>query len=117
MAPGQRSVSSSANPKKLMRPQKTAQSSVKPASEDVYNIALDSDGSRAIDGDDSFRSYIAREAEEILDAAGDKGSAKDAESQVRSCVYLVFNAQLTNITERHLCYKVLANPAPKMLLV
>jgi hypothetical protein len=95
MAPGQSSVSSSANPKKLMRPQRTAQSSVKPASEDVYDIALDSDGARAIDGDDSFRSYIAREAEEILDAAGDKGSAKDAESQVRSCVYLVFDAQLT----------------------
>ncbi len=93
MAPGQ----SSANPKKLMRPQRTEQSksTVKPASEDVYDIALDSDGSRAIDGDDSFRSYIAREAEEILDTAGDKGSAKDAESQVRSCVYLVFDAQLT----------------------
>jgi len=88
-------VSSLANPKKLARPQRTAQSFIKPASEDVYNIALDSDGSRVIDKDNSFRSYIAREAEEILDAAGDKGSAKDAESQVRSCVYLVFNALLT----------------------
>jgi hypothetical protein len=88
-------VSSLANPKKLIRPQRTAQSSVKPASEDVYNIALDSNGSRAIDGDDSFYSYIAREAEEILDAASNNGSAKDAESQVRFCVYLVFDAQLT----------------------
>jgi hypothetical protein len=78
-----------------MRPQRTAQSSVKPASEDVYNIALDSDSSRAIDGDDSFRSYIAREAEEILNATSDKGSAKDTESQVRFCVYLVFDTQLT----------------------
>jgi hypothetical protein len=86
-------MSSSANPKKLVRPQRTAQSSIKPASEDVYDIALDSDG--AISGNDSFRSFIAREAEEILDAAGDKGSAKDAESQVRFCVYLVFDAQLT----------------------
>jgi hypothetical protein len=80
-----------------MRPQRTEQSknTVKLASGDVYDIALNSDGSRAIDRDNSFRSYIAREAEEILDAAGDKGSAKDAESQVRSCVYLVFDAQLT----------------------
>ncbi len=74
-----------------MRPQKTEQSksTVKPA------IALDSDGSRDIGGDNSFRSYIAREAEEILNAAGDKGSAKDAESQVRSCVYSVIDALLT----------------------
>jgi hypothetical protein len=95
MAPRQRSVSSSANLKRLMRLQKTVQSSIKPASEDVYNIALDSDGSRAIDRDDSFCLYIACKAEEILDATGDKGSAKDAESQVRFCVYLVFDAQLT----------------------
>jgi hypothetical protein len=97
MVSGQRSVSSSSNPKKLMRPQRTEQSksTIKPASGDVYDTTLDSDGSRAIDGDDSFRSYIAREAEEILDAAGDKGCAKDAESQVRSYVYLVFDALLT----------------------
>jgi len=93
MAPGKSSVSSLANPKKLARLQRTAQSSIKPASEDVYNIALDSDGSRAIDRDDSFRSYIAHEAEEILNAAGDKGSAKDTESQVRSSVYLVVEKQ------------------------
>jgi hypothetical protein len=95
MAPGKSSVSSLANPKKLARPQRTAQSSIKPASEGVYNIALDSDGSRAINGDDSFCSYIAHEVEEILNAASNKGSAKDAESQVRSCVYLVFDALLT----------------------
>lgn len=88
-------MSSSANPKKLARPQRTAQSFIKPASEDVYDIAVESDSSRAINRDDSFRSYIAHEAEEILNAAGDKGSAKDAESQVRSCVYLVFDALLT----------------------
>jgi hypothetical protein len=94
MAPRQRSVSSLANLKKLMRPQRTAQSSVKPTSEDVYDIALDSDSSRAIDRDDSFHLHIACEAEEILDAASDKGS-EDAESQVRSCVSLFFDAQLT----------------------
>jgi hypothetical protein len=88
-------VSSSANLKKLARPQRIAQSSIKPASEDVYDIALNSDGSRAIDKDDSFRLYIACEAEEILNATGNKGSAKDAESQVRSCVYLVFDTLLT----------------------
>ena len=33
------------------------------------------------DRDDLFRSYIAREAEEILDPAGDKGSAEDAATQ------------------------------------
>jgi hypothetical protein len=78
-----------------MRPQRTTQSSVKPASEDVYNIALNNDGSRAIDEDDSFRLYITCKAEEILNATSDNGSAKDAESQVRSCVYLVFDALLT----------------------
>jgi hypothetical protein len=95
MALRQRLVSSLANLKKLMRPQRTAQSSVKPASKDVYNIALNSNSARAIDGDDSFRLYIARKAEEILDTASDKGSAKDTKSQVRSCVYLVFDVQLT----------------------
>ena len=95
MALRQSLVSSLANPKKLARPQRTAQSFIKPASKDVYDIALDSDGSRAIDRDDSFCSYIAREAEEILNAASDKGSAKDAESQVRSSIYLVFDALLT----------------------
>jgi hypothetical protein len=68
---------------------------VKPASEDVYDIALDSDGSRAINRDDSFRSYIARQAEEILDATRDKVGAKAAESQVRSYIYLVVDALLT----------------------
>jgi hypothetical protein len=91
MALRQRSVSSSANPKKLIRPQRT----VKPTSGDVYDITLNSDGSNSIDRDDSFRSYIAREAEEILDDASDKGCAKDVESQVRSHVYLVFDAKLT----------------------
>jgi hypothetical protein len=95
MAPRQSSVSSLANPKKLAKPQRTAQSSIKPASEDVYDIALDSDGSKAIDRDDSFRLYIACKAEEILNAAGDKGSVKDAELEVRSCIYSVFNALLT----------------------
>jgi hypothetical protein len=80
MAPGQRSVSSLANPKRLMRPQRT-RNTVEPASKDVYDIALDSDSPRAIDGDDCFRSHIPREADEILDAAGDKDSAKDAELQ------------------------------------
>jgi hypothetical protein len=90
MAPGK----SLENPKKLIRPQRTKQSksTIKPTSKDVYNIALNSDSSRAIDKDDSFCLYIAREAEEILNAASDKGSAKDAKSQVRSCVYLVVDA-------------------------
>jgi hypothetical protein len=80
-----------------MRPQRTEKfkSTVKPASEDVYDIALDSDGSRAINRDDSFRSYIARQAEEILDATRDKVGAKAAESQVRSYIYLVVDALLT----------------------
>ena len=95
MAPGKSSVSSSANLKKLAKPQRTAQSSIKPASKNVYNIALNSNGSRAINGDDSFCLYIAHKAEEILNTAGNKGSAKNAELQVRSCVYLVFNALLT----------------------
>jgi hypothetical protein len=73
-------VSSSTNSKKLIRPQRTAQSSVKPASKDVYNIALNSDGFKAINKDDSFCLYIACKAEEILNAAGNKGSAKDAKS-------------------------------------
>jgi hypothetical protein len=88
-------VSSLANLKKLARLQRTAQSSIKPASKDVYNIALNSNSSEAIDRDDSFCLYIGCKAEEILNAAGNKSSAKDAESQVRSCVYLVFNMLLT----------------------
>jgi hypothetical protein len=96
MAPGKRSVSSLANPKKLMRLERTKQSksTIKPTSRDVYNITLNSDGSRAIDRDDSFYLYIACEVEEILDAS-DKAYVKDAKSQVRSCVYLVFDALLT----------------------
>lgn len=78
-----------------MRPQRTTQSSVKPASKDVYNIALDSNSSRAINKDDSFCLYIACKADEILNAASNKGCVKDAELQVRSCVYSVFNALLT----------------------
>ena len=74
-------VSSLANPKKLIRLQRTAQSSIKPASKDVYNIALNSDGPRAIDRDDSFHSYIACKAEEIFNAFVDKGIAKDVETQ------------------------------------
>ncbi len=79
-----------------MRLERTEQSksTIKPTSGNVYDITLDSDGSRAIDGDDSFYSYIAHEAEEILDT-GDKAYVKDIESQVRSCVYLVFSALLT----------------------
>jgi hypothetical protein len=95
MALGKSLVSSLVNLKKLARPQKTAQSSIKPASEDVYNIALNSDSSRAIDRDNSFYSYIAYKVEEILNAASNKGSVKDTESQVRSCVYLVFDMLLT----------------------
>jgi hypothetical protein len=80
-----------------MRPQRTKQSknTVKPASRDIYDIALDSNGSRAINRDNFFCLYIACDAEEILDTASDKDSAKDAKSQVRSCVYLVFDALLT----------------------
>jgi hypothetical protein len=85
------------NPKKLIRLQRTKQSksTAKPTSKDVYNIALNSNGSRAIDKDNSFCLYIAYKAEKILNAASNKGSAKDAKLQVRSCIYLVVNAQLT----------------------
>jgi hypothetical protein len=80
-------VSSLANPKKLARPQRTAQSFIKPASKDVYNIALNSNSSKAINKDDSFCSYITCKAKEIHNAASDNSSAKDAKSQVRSCIY------------------------------
>jgi hypothetical protein len=117
MAPRQSLVSSLANLKKLARPQRTTQSSIKPTSEDVYNIALNSDSSRAINRDDSFHLYIACEAEEIHNAASDNGSAKDAKSQVRSCIYFSLRHAIDNKTERHLRSKVLAIPATKMLLV
>ena len=116
MEPRQRSVSSSLNSKKLMRPQRAEQSknAVKPASGDVYSNTLNlssmligqpaKDSGAAIsnrsiaqssrdqleldsNGDDLSHSYIAHEVEEILNVAGSKGSAKDAETQVRSYVY------------------------------
>jgi hypothetical protein len=64
-----------ANPKKLIRPQKALQSknAVKLASVDIYNFDLKSNASTAIDGDDSFRLYIAYKVEEILNAARSKG--------------------------------------------
>jgi hypothetical protein len=70
------------NPKKLIRPQRTKQSksTIKLTNKDVYNIALNSNSSKAINKDNSFCSYIAHKAEEILDAASDKGNAKDAKS-------------------------------------
>jgi hypothetical protein len=111
MVSGQRSASSSANRKKLQRPQgnQKASNAAKPACRDVYSNTLDLLGNTSsmlinqsaknsgeanrsaaqssydLDGDGQFRSYIAQEAEEILDAADGKGSAKDAETQVRSC--------------------------------
>ena len=74
MTPNKRSVPSLANPKKLMRPQRTRQSknAVELASADLYDI--DSDAPTAINRDSC-------EAEEILNAAGSKGIAKDAETQ------------------------------------
>jgi len=89
MIPSKRSVPSSANPKKLIRPQRTRQSknAVELASADVYDFVLDSDAPTAIDRDDSFRSYIACEAEETLNAAGSEGIAKDTKTQsMRLCV-------------------------------
>jgi hypothetical protein len=75
MTLNKRSVPSSANPKNLMRPQRTQQfkNAVELASADLYDI--DSDAPTAINRDDSYK------AEEILNAAGSKGIAKDAETQ------------------------------------
>jgi hypothetical protein len=71
-----RSVPSSANPKKLMRLQRTQQSknAVKLASTDLYDI--DSNAPTAINRNDSYK------AEEILNAASSKGIAKDAKTQL-----------------------------------
>ena len=68
MTPNKRSVPSSANPKKLMRPQRTQQSknAVELASADLYDI--DSDAPMVINRDDN--------------AASSKGIAKDAETQL-----------------------------------
>jgi hypothetical protein len=73
-----RLVPSLANPKKLIRPQKTLQSknAVKLASVDVYNFTLKSNAPTAIDRDDSFRLYIAYKMEEILNAASSKGKLR-----------------------------------------
>jgi hypothetical protein len=82
MAPNKRSAPSSANPKKLIRPQRTQQSknAKELARADLYDI--DSDAPTAINKDDSSRSYIACEAEEILSAAGNKGVAKDTQTHL-----------------------------------
>jgi hypothetical protein len=80
MAPNKRSAPSSANPKKLIRPQRTqlSKNAKELARADLYDI--DSDALMVINKDDSSCSYIACEAEEILNAAGNKGVARDTQT-------------------------------------
>lgn len=80
MAPNKRSPPSLANPKKLTRPQRTRQSknAKELARADLYDI--DSDAPIAINKDDSSYSYIAYEVEEILNAIGNKGIARDTQT-------------------------------------
>jgi hypothetical protein len=82
MAPNKRSAPSLANPKKLMRPQRTRQSknAKELARADLYDI--DSDSPTAINKDDSSRSYIACEVEEILNTVGNKGVARDTQTHL-----------------------------------
>jgi hypothetical protein len=94
IAPKQRLVSSLTILKKLIRLQRTTQSFIKPASKDVYNIALNNNSSKAINKDDSFYLYIACKTKEILNTTSNNSSVKDTKSQVRFCVYLVFDTQL-----------------------
>lgn len=104
---GKRPLVSSANPKKLVMPQKTrkTKNAVKLANMNVDDVDLGSDGSTAIgqsakansnvlatqssrespalnsNGDKSFCAYIACEAEETLYATVHKRIAEDAEMQ------------------------------------
>jgi hypothetical protein len=75
MTPSKRSAPSSANPKKLKRPQRTQQSknAVELDSAGLYDI--DSDAPTAINRDDSC------EVEEIHNGTGSKDIAKDAKAQ------------------------------------
>jgi hypothetical protein len=78
MALSKRLAPSLANPKKLMKPQRTQQSKnvVEPTSADLYDI--DSDAPTAINS--SSRPYMACDAEEIPNAAGNKGVARDTDT-------------------------------------
>jgi hypothetical protein len=80
MVPNKRSAPSSANPKKLIRPQRTRKSknAKELARADLYNI--DSNAPTAINKDDSSCLYIACKAEEILNTAGNKGVARDIQT-------------------------------------
>jgi hypothetical protein len=82
MAPNKRSAPFSANPKKLMRPQRTRQSknAKELARADLYDI--NSDAPTAINKDDSSCSHIACEAEEILKAVSNKGVARDTQTHL-----------------------------------
>jgi hypothetical protein len=80
MALNKRLAPSSANPKKLIRLQRTQQSknAKKLAKADLYNI--DSNALTVINKDDSSRLYIACKVKEILNAASNKDVAKDTQT-------------------------------------
>jgi hypothetical protein len=107
-----RSVPSSANPKKLIRLQRTQQfkNAVELANADVYDIAFNSNALTAINKDDSSCLYIAYKAEEILNAASSKGIAKDVETQsIRHCIGLSLRGKTLCILN-HSNPALLANP-------
>jgi hypothetical protein len=75
----QRLVSFLTNSKKLIKLQRTIQFSVKSANKDVYNIAFDSNSSKAINKDNFFCLYIVCKTNKILNTASDKNCTKNTE--------------------------------------